>query len=126
MNWAVLSLTLLASGMPGDKGSAAVGLAQETLARELGVATGAFVVQKVEAVEWRDTSLGCPQKGMRYAPVIVPGYRVVLEHKGRAHHFHIGGGRAVRCKPSGRRAAPGPHRSPTGPLGAGEAAYRRP
>jgi hypothetical protein len=117
MNWIVLPLTLLASGMPGDKGSEAVGLAQETLARELGVAAGAFVVQKVEAVEWRDTSLGCPQKGMRYAPVIVPGYRVVLEHEGRAHHFHIGEGRVVRCQPS---------RSPTGPLGAGEAAYRRP
>lgn len=104
MDWIVLSLTLLAAGMPGDRGLEAVGLARETLARELGVEAGAFVVHKVEAVEWRDTSLGCPEKGMSYAQVIVPGYRVVLEHEGRAHHVHIGGGRAVRCEPSSRRA----------------------
>jgi len=96
----VLALTLLASGMSGDKGLEAVSLARETLARELGVGAGAFVVRTVEAVEWSDTSLGCPEKGMSYAQVIVPGYRVVLEHAGRAHHVHIGGGRAVRCKPS--------------------------
>ena len=102
MAWIVLSLTLLASGMPGDKGLEAVGLARETLARELGVEAGAFVVHKVEAVEWPDASLGCPEKGMSYASVIVPGYRVVLEHEGRAHHVHIGGGRAVRCESSSR------------------------
>jgi len=96
----VLALTLLASGMSGDKGLEAVSLARETLARELGVGAGAFVVRTVEAVEWSDTSLGCPEKGMSYAQVIVPGHRVVLEHAGRAHHVHIGGGRAVRCKPS--------------------------
>jgi hypothetical protein len=103
MDWIVLSLTLLAAGMPGDKGLDAIGLARETLARELGVEAGAFAVQKVEAVEWRDSSLGCPEKGMMYAQVIVPGYRVVLEHGGRAHHVHIGGGRAIRCESSSRR-----------------------
>ena len=82
----------------------AVDLARETVARELGVEADAFAVQKVEAVEWRDTSLGCPKKGMSYAPVIVPGYRVVLEHEGRAHDVHIGGGRAVRCESSSPRA----------------------
>jgi hypothetical protein len=96
--WLVLALTLLASGMPGDKGSEAVALARETLARELGVEGDALAVRKVEAVEWPDTSLGCPEKEMSYAQMIVPGYRVVLEHKGRVHHVHIGSGRAVRCK----------------------------
>jgi hypothetical protein len=103
MDWIVLSLTLLAAGMPGAKGLEAVALARETLARELGVEAGALAVQKVEAVEWRDSSLGCPEKGMMYAQVIVPGYRVVLEHGGRAYRIHIGGGRAIRCESSSRQ-----------------------
>jgi hypothetical protein len=101
MGWIVVALTLLASGTPGDKGLDAVGLARETLARDLGLEAGAFVVRKVEAVEWPDTSLGCPEKGMLYAQVTVPGYRVVLEYQGRAHQVHVGGGRAVRCTPGG-------------------------
>ena len=101
MDWIVVALTLLASGTPDDRGLEAVGLARETLARDLGVEAGALVVRKVEAVEWPDTSLGCPKKGMLYTQVIVPGYRVVLEYQGRAHHVHVGGGRAVRCTPRG-------------------------
>src|SRR5207249_474953 len=104
MDWIVLSLTLLASGMAGDNRWEAVDLARETLARELGVEAGAFVVQKVEAVEWRDSSLGCPEQGMSYAQVITPGYLVILEHEGRADHVHVGGGRAVHCEPSSRRS----------------------
>jgi hypothetical protein len=33
----------------------------------------------VEAVNWPDAALGCPQPDMIYAAVITPGYRVVLE-----------------------------------------------
>jgi hypothetical protein len=32
----------------------------------------------VEAVNWPDAALGCPQPDMIYAAVITPGYRVVI------------------------------------------------
>lgn len=45
-------------------------------------------VASLEPVEWRDTSLGCPQEGMAYAQVITPGYMIVLEAGGQTYEFH--------------------------------------
>lgn len=39
----------------------------------------ALSVVSVEAVDWPDAALGCPQPDMVYAAVITPGYRVVLQ-----------------------------------------------
>lgn len=47
-----------------------------------------FVVKRAEAVQWNDGSLGCPQPGQVYTQAIVPGYRVVIEHKGSDYDYH--------------------------------------
>jgi hypothetical protein len=55
-------------------------------------------VERVEAREWRDTSLGCPQPGQMYAQVITPGYLVVVSGAGRRLEYHTDmRGRAVLC-----------------------------
>lgn len=77
----------------------AVELAVTDLAGQLGIAAEAITVRSVEAVEWPDTSLGCPQPGMMYAQVIMPGYRIVLEVDGRSYEYHTGGGGIVHCQP---------------------------
>ena len=72
--------------------------AVEAAARVLGVAPDALRVVRVEAVEWSDASLGCPQPGMMYAQVITPGYRVLVELGGRQRELHTDTrGRAVVC-----------------------------
>ena len=38
----------------------------------------------VRAVDWRDSSLGCPKPGMAYLDVITPGHRVTLRANGRS------------------------------------------
>lgn len=83
----------------------AVVLARTKLAQELGCDEQAIDVVEFEAVEWRDSSLGCPQPGMMYMQVITPGYRVTLEHNGQRHTLHTDqpGRRAIRCDPSQRR-----------------------
>jgi len=43
-----------------------------------GLAPAALRIIAVEAVNWPDAALGCPQPDMIYAAVITPGYRVVL------------------------------------------------
>ncbi len=48
-------------------------------AQRSGVDAAAIVVQQGEAVEWNDGSMGCPQPGVAYLQVIIPGYRVVLQ-----------------------------------------------
>jgi hypothetical protein len=92
-----------------DEGSAvvparaagAVAWAQADLAQRLGIATGQIAVVSVEAVRWRDSSLGCPQPGMMYAQVITPGYRIVLRVGDELYEYHSaeGSDNAVYCQP---------------------------
>jgi hypothetical protein len=65
-----------------------VELAKEDLARRLEVSVSEISVISVEAVDWPDTSLGCPEPGMAYAQVITPGYLIVLEAKGQTYEYH--------------------------------------
>jgi len=75
--------------------------AQEALADFLGISSGEVKVIEVEEVEWPDTSLGCPQPGMVYAQVIVPGWRVVMKAGGKIYEYHFGGGHGVLCDQQG-------------------------
>lgn len=75
-----------------------VRLAKEDLARKLGIPVEQVKVVKVEAVEWSDTSLGCPESGKMYAQVITPGYRVTLEAAGITYEYHTDkGSNVVEC-----------------------------
>ena len=66
----------------------AIALAKEDLAEHLGVAVEKITVLRVEAVEWPDTSLGCPQPGKMYAQVITPGYSIILKAGGEQYEYH--------------------------------------
>jgi hypothetical protein len=58
------------------------------LALRLQVTEEAIEVVSVEAVEWPNTGLGCPQPGMMYAQVITPGYLLILVAMGESHWYH--------------------------------------
>ena len=94
---------------PPAKAEQAIRLAREDLARRLGLAPEAIRLVSVEAVEWSDTSLGCPQPGMMYAQVITPGFRVVLEAGGETYEYHTDAGRfVVLCGAEGLAIDPVP------------------
>jgi hypothetical protein len=94
---------------PPAEAEQAIRLAREDLARRLGLAPKAIRLVSVEAMEWRDTSLGCPQPGMMYAQVITPGFRVVLEAKGQKYQYHTDAGRfVVLCRGEGLPIEPVP------------------
>jgi len=79
-----------------------VQLAQEDLARRLDLSPEEMLVVSIEAVEWSDTSLGCPQPGMMYAQVITPGFRLVLEAEGETYQYHTDRtAQVVRRQPDG-------------------------
>ncbi|MEO0423966.1 MAG: hypothetical protein AAF184_16630 [Pseudomonadota bacterium] len=63
-------------------------LARSTLATELSVDPASIEVDTVQAMQWSDTSLGCPQPGFGYGQVITPGYRVALRVDGAEHFVH--------------------------------------
>ncbi len=69
------------------------------LALRLQVTEEVIQAVSVEAVEWRDTSLGCPQPGMMYAQVVTPGYKLGLEAEGEKYWYHTDAGKyLVLCK----------------------------
>lgn len=79
-------------------------LARQRLAAELGGEPDDITLVHVEAVEWPDSSLGCPQPGMFYLQVITLGYRLILEHNGTQYIYHTDRGRrVVRCTTAPRR-----------------------
>jgi hypothetical protein len=72
-------------------------LARTTLITKLSVAPERVTTVSVAPMQWRDSSLGCPQRGMTYAPVLTSGYEVKLLEADREHVVHVAGGRAVIC-----------------------------
>lgn len=98
----------------------AVAWAQADMAAQLEVAIDQIAIVSVEFVQWRDSSLGCPQPGMMYAQVITPGYRILLQSGEKLYEYHSsqGSDRAILCQSSDAsdRDRPGlspPTRTPT-------------
>ena len=45
-------------------------------------------VEQVEARDWPDSSLGCPQPGVMYAQVVTPGFLIVISAGGKRLEYH--------------------------------------
>jgi hypothetical protein len=73
-------------------------LAKAELAKKLNIPESEIAVEKVEEVEWRNTSLGCPEEGKVYLQVIVPGHVVTLRAQGKTYEYHTGNNQAVTCE----------------------------
>ena len=71
---------------------------KEDLSQKLGVKKDEIRLMQIELVDWPDASLGCPQLGMFYAQVITPGYRIILEGRGKSYTYHSDYRRAISCQ----------------------------
>lgn len=65
-----------------------VQLAQEDLIQRLNISPGEVELVNYEEVQWRDSSLGCPQPKMQYLQVITPGYRIELNAQDQLYSYH--------------------------------------
>jgi len=70
-------------------------LAIRDLAARLGTETSAIRTQQVETAEFNDSSLGVPEEGAVYLPVITPGYVIRLVAHGSVYEYRAGGGRLL-------------------------------
>src|SRR5687768_12515424 len=74
------------TGTPGAGGdpmtNPAVQAAVADLARRRGIDAARVRIGSVEAVDWPDAGLGCPEPGRVYVQVITPGWRTTLEVDG--------------------------------------------
>lgn len=90
-------------------------LALDIVSKHLSVPSSELEIVRIEPVEWRDSSLGCPQPGMEYLQVITPGYLGIIRHRsGTTHRVHMtaGGGFVCEARPE-KAAAKGPSPLPT-------------
>lgn len=71
--------------------------ATQNLAEELGVAPESIVLTRSEAMEWSNSSLGCPEPGEEYLQVITPGYRIVLAVGEQRYEYHTDQQRMMLC-----------------------------
>jgi hypothetical protein len=72
--------------IPGSEAALAAAIAD--LSQRTGVSADQITLVSMEAREWSDASLGCPQEGMMYAQVITPGYLIILAAQGQQYEYH--------------------------------------
>jgi len=68
------------------------------LSQRLGMSVDDIAIKEVKAVEWKDASLGCPQRGVNYVQVVTPGYRIMLEANGQTYDYRTDGRRIFLCE----------------------------
>ncbi len=91
-----------------------VAQARADLAARENVPAEEVEVVRVEAVDWPDASLGCPEPGMAYAQVITPGWRIVLRVGSREAVYHSDQRRVVRAASIAAEGRPRPVSRRTG------------
>jgi hypothetical protein len=68
----------------------------------LGVSPTALHVDRVEAHEWGDSSLGCPRPDLMYSQVVTPGFVIVISGAGKQLEYHTDTrGQVVLCQERG-------------------------
>jgi hypothetical protein len=80
--------------------------AKDDLSQRMGIGLESIMVLSAEKVQWRDSSLGCPEPGRAYLTVITPGALIRLEANGQVYEYHTDRNKAVYCLPTEESAVP--------------------
>lgn len=75
----------------------AVNAAKAELSSQIDIPESEIKLVQARATNWPDSSLGCPQKGMQYLPVVTPGYIVEVAVAEQSYTVHVGDGPAAIC-----------------------------
>lgn len=103
------TLTTPVEAAPGDAApqlstdeQAIVAAAIALVAAEIGADQATITLVDLQAVEWPDSSLGCPQPDMMYMQVITPGYQLTLQDEAgvtyAVHSERDPAGQVVLCQ----------------------------
>jgi hypothetical protein len=72
--------------------------ARKAVAARLDIDPGEVEIVSSEAIDFADSSLGCPQPGMAYTQSITPGYQVLAKALEMQFDVRISGERALICE----------------------------
>ena len=62
--------------------------AKADMAQRLSIEASQINTKEAREVFWPDASLGCPQPGIAYTQIEIPGYLIVLEYNGDEFEYH--------------------------------------
>lgn len=91
-----LGIAVLAA-QPDKRQVEAIQLARSTLAERLSLLAEQITTVTVAPAQWRDSALGCPERGVVSRPVVTSGFKVTLRAAEREYTVHVAGGRAAFC-----------------------------
>ena len=97
MYQALFLFAVLLAQVSESESQRAIDLAKDTLSAKVGVSRADIQVVRAEAVDWGDSSLGCPSELPDPEPRSMPGYRILLRANEETYRVHVGGGQAVVC-----------------------------
>ena len=69
----------------------------DALAADLKIPKEKIQVDTIRAVDWSNSSIGCPKPGVAYLEVITPGHKVTLRADGQVYVVHEAKERAFVC-----------------------------
>ncbi len=77
-------------------------VARQVVAQFMSLPVADVALVSLEAQDFNDSSLDCPEPGMAYQQVITPGFRAIVEAEGRRFSVRVAGGHARICHNSKR------------------------
>lgn len=81
--------------------AAAVDAATQAAVTHLGVSPDQLQVRQVQAQQWPDSSLGCPEPGQQYSQIVTPGFLVMITSGPHELEYHTDmRSRVVLCRES--------------------------
>ncbi len=86
------------AGKLSEQERVAVEIARDSLAKRLAADGGSFKLVFIQAVEWSDSGLGCPDPKHTYLAVVTPGYRVILKDAMQSYRVHVANDIAIVCQ----------------------------
>lgn len=72
-------------------------LARRRIQQDSGLELADIEMIDVFAVQWQDSSLGCPQAGQSYSDALIDGYRIIIGEGEQQYLFHTDSVRLVPC-----------------------------
>jgi hypothetical protein len=73
-------------------------IAIDALAADLQISREKILVDTIRAVDWPNSSIGCPKPGVAYLDVITPGHKITLRVDKQIHVVHEAKGSAFVCR----------------------------
>lgn len=94
----VLSISACGDTHPPPRSTDPGPVARQVVAEFLSLPIAEVTLISLQAHDFNDSSLGCPEPGMAYQQVVTPGHSAIVEAEGRRFDIRVAGGHGRICR----------------------------